>query len=272
MLVEAGDFAGATSSAATKIIHGGVRYLEEAIKGADLQEYHVLVRALHERVRMLENAPHLTRRLEFLVPSYHWIDVAYLDIGLKIYDWLAGPGRISPSKYLSREETLKRMPELNQKGLIGSVAYADGQFDDARYNIALVQTFTMAGGNALNYARVTDFVRDSEWEDFRCRGQGPTHREHVRGERESDRKRDGAGLGFDSPAGNPDAHKRMRPSKGAHILLPLDVFPTEDALLIPKTEDGRVLFAVPWGGRLLVGTTDEEVSPDAELVVTKRRC
>src|SRR5580693_1164281 len=159
VLVEAGDFASGTSSAATKIIHGGVRYLEEAIKGADLQEYHVLVRALHERVRMLENAPHLTRRLEFLVPSYHWLDVAYLDIGLKIYDWLAGPGRISPSKFLSRDETLEHMPGLNAEGLLGSVAYADGQFDDARYNLALVQTFTAAGGNALNHARVTDFVR-----------------------------------------------------------------------------------------------------------------
>src|SRR5215831_10463048 len=161
VLLEAGDFAGSTSSAATKIIHGGVRYLEEAIKGLDLQEYHVLVRALHERVRMLENAPHLTRKLEFLVPSYHWIDVAYLDIGLKIYDWLAGPGRISPSKFLSRDETVKRMPQLNRKGLVGSVAYADGQFDDARYNITLVQTFTEAGGNALNHAEVTDFLRDS---------------------------------------------------------------------------------------------------------------
>src|SRR5579864_8420065 len=154
VLLEGRDFAGATSSAATKIIHGGVRYLEEAIKGADLQEYHVLVRALHERVRMLENAPHLTQKLEFLVPSYHWIDVAYLDIGLKIYDWLAGPARISPSKFLSPEETLERMPELNEEGLVGSVAYADGQFDDARYNVALVDTFTRAGGHALNYARV----------------------------------------------------------------------------------------------------------------------
>src|SRR5262250_3033089 len=161
VLFDAGDFAGATSSAATKIIHGGVRYLEEAIKGADIQEYHVLVRALHERVRMLENAPHLTRKLEFLVPSYHWIDVAYLDVGLKIYDWLAGPGRISPSKYLSQEETVKRMPELNPKGLLGGVAYADGQFDDARYNIALVETFSRAGGDVLNYAKVTDFVRSS---------------------------------------------------------------------------------------------------------------
>src|SRR5215475_9721996 len=161
VLLEAVDFAGATSSAATKIIHGGVRYLEAAVKGADLQEYHVLVRALHERVRMLENAPHLTRKLEFLVPTYHWIDVAYLDVGLKIYDWLAGPGRISPSKYLSHDETVKRMPELNREGLVGSVAYAAGQFDDARYNITLVQTFTEAGGNALNHAKVTDFLRDA---------------------------------------------------------------------------------------------------------------
>src|ERR1700752_1607367 len=103
VLLESGDFAGATSSSATKIIHGGLRYLEEAIKDVDPKEYHVVVRALHERVRMLNNAPHLTRELQFLVPSYHWLNAAYLDIGLKIYDWLAGSARISPSKYVSRE-------------------------------------------------------------------------------------------------------------------------------------------------------------------------
>lgn len=269
VLLEAGDFAGATSSAATKIIHGGVRYLEEAIKGADLQEYHVLVRALHERVRMLENAPHLTRKVEFLVPSYHWIDVAYLDVGLKIYDWLAGPGRISPSKYLSKEETLKRMPDLNQKGLLGSVAYADGQFDDARYNITLVQTFTEAGGNALNYARVTDFQRKA------C---GKISGVVVKDQLTEETFMVGAKAVVNATGpvsdsirrlATPTVRKRMRPSKGAHILLPMDVFPTEDALLVPKTEDGRVLFAVPWNGRLLVGTTDEEVTPEAELVVTK---
>lgn len=270
VLLEAGDFAGATSSAATKIIHGGVRYLEEAIKGADLQEYHVLVRALHERVRMLENAPHLTRRLEFLVPSYHWLDVAYLDIGLKIYDWLAGPGRISPSKFLSRDETLEHMPGLNAEGLLGSVAYADGQFDDARYNLALAQTFTVAGGNALNHARVTDFVRGPNGKI-----SGVMAKDHL-----TENMFTVTAKAFVNATGplsdsirqlaTPTVRKRMRPSKGSHILLPLDVFPTEDALLIPKTEDGRVLFAVPWGGRLLVGTTDEEVSPDAELVVTKQ--
>jgi glycerol-3-phosphate dehydrogenase len=270
VLLEAGDFAGATSSAATKIIHGGVRYLEEAIKGADLQEYHVLVRALHERVRMLENAPHLTRRLEFLVPSYHWLDVAYLDIGLKIYDWLAGPGRISPSKFLSRDETLEHMPGLNAEGLLGSVAYADGQFDDARYNVALVQTFTLAGGNALNHARVTDFVRAANGKI-----SGVVAKDHLTEETFTVTAKafvNATGPLSDSirQLATPTVHKRMRPSKGSHILLPLDVFPTEDALLIPKTEDGRVLFAVPWGGRLLVGTTDEEVSPDAELVVTKQ--
>ncbi len=269
VLLEAEDFAGATSSAATKIIHGGVRYLEEAIKGADLQEYHVLVRALYERVRMLENAPHLTRKLEFLVPGYHWIDVAYLDVGLKIYDWLAGPGRISPSKYLSQEETLKRMPGLNQKGLVGSVAYADGQFDDARYNITLVQTFSEAGGNTLNYARVTDFKREAGGKI-----SGVVVKDQLTEETFTVNAKaivNATGPVSDSirQLATPTVQKRMRPSKGAHILLPLDVFPTEDALLIPKTEDGRVLFALPWGGRLLVGTTDEEVTPETELVVTK---
>jgi glycerol-3-phosphate dehydrogenase len=269
VLLDAGDFAGATSSAATKIIHGGVRYLEEAIKGADVQEYHVLVRALHERVCMLENAPHLTRKLEFLVPSYRWIDVAYLDIGLKIYDWLAGPGRISPSKFLSQEETLKRMPGLNQTGLIGGVAYADGQFDDARYNVTLVQSFTIAGGNALNHARVTDFQREANGKI-----SGVVVKDQFAGNTFTVNAR--AIVNATGPVSDairqlatPSLRKRMRPSKGAHILLPLDVFPTEDALLIPKTEDGRVLFAVPWNDRLLVGTTDEEVSPDAELLVTK---
>ena len=269
VLLEAGDFAGATSSAATKIIHGGVRYLEEAIKGLDLQEYHVLVRALHERVRMLENAPHLTRSLEFLVPSYHWVDVAYLDIGLTIYDWLAGPGRISPSKFLSREETLGRMPELNPDGLVGSVAYADGQFDDARYNIALVETFTRAGGDVLNYAKVTDFVRNSNG-----RISGAIFQDQLSAHTSTVRVYvivNATGPQSDSirQLATPTLLKRMRPSKGSHILLPLELFPTDDALLIPKTEDGRVLFAVPWGGRLLVGTTDEEVLPGAESVVTK---
>jgi len=269
VLIEGGDFAGATSTAATKIIHGGVRYLEEAIKDVDPKEYHVVVRALHERVRMLDNAPHLTRKLEFMVPSFHWMDVAYLDIGLKIYDWLAGSARISPSQFISREETLKRMPGLNPKDLIGSVGYADGQFDDARYCLALVQTYAEAGGRALNYARVTDFLRD---------GGGHLSGVHVTdqigGQKFAVHARvivNATGPVSDAlrQMATPSVPARMRLSKGAHILLPMDVFPTEDAMLVPKTEDGRVLFAVPWGGRLLVGTTEEEVAPGDEMFVTK---
>src|SRR5580692_421323 len=268
VLLEAGDFAGATSSAATKIIHGGVRYLEEAIKGADLQEYHVLVRALHERVRMLENAPHLTRTLQFMVPSYDWLNVAYLDIGLKIYDWLAGSGRISPSKYVSRKETLERMPELKQEGLIGSVEYADGQFDDSRYDLALVQTFSHAGGSALNYARVTAFERAPGG-----KLSGVSVTDQLSGETFSVQAKlfvNATGPFTDAirTMATPSVPKRMRLSKGAHILLPLGVFPTHDAMLIPKTDDGRVLFAVPWLGRLLVGTTEQEVSPEDELFVS----
>src|SRR5258708_17104312 len=162
------------------------------------------------------------------------------------------------------------MPGLNQKGLVGSVAYADGQFDDARYNITLVQTFSEAGGNTLNYARVTDFKREAGGKI-----SGVVVKDQLTEETFTVNAKaivNATGPLSDSirQLATPTLQKRMRPSKGSHILLPLDMFPTEDALLIPKTEDGRVLFAVPWGGRLLVGTTDEDVSPDAELVVTKQ--
>jgi glycerol-3-phosphate dehydrogenase len=269
VLIEAGDFAGATSSAATKIIHGGVRYLEEAIKDVDPKEYHVVVRALHERVRMLDNAPHLTRKLEFLVPSFHWLDVAYLDIGLKIYDWLAGSARIAPSQFLSREEALRRMPGLNEEGLIGAVEYADGQFDDARYNLALVHSFTEAGGQALNHARVTDFLRNPAGAL-----SGAHVTDQISGQKFAVHARvivNATGPVSDAlrQLATPSVPKRMRLSKGAHILLPLEVFPSNDAMLVPKTEDGRVLFAVPWCGRLLVGTTEQEVAPGDDLYVTK---
>jgi glycerol-3-phosphate dehydrogenase len=270
VMLDAGDFAGSTSSKATKIVHGGVRYLEEAVKNLDPKEYHVLIRALHERILMLENAPYLTRKLEFLVPCFSWIDAAYLDIGLKIYDWLAGAGRrLSPSQFLSRAETLKRMPGVKNKGLVGSVAYADGQFDDARYNLALVQSFTEAGGTALNYARVEGFGRDE-----RGRLNGATVKDQISGEQFSISAKvfvNATGPLSDTirHQANPGKSARMRLSKGSHIFLPLELFPTRDAMLIPKTDDGRVLFAIPWGGRLLVGTTENEVEPGDELLVTR---
>jgi len=268
-LVEAGDFAGATSSSATKIIHGGVRYLNEAIKHVDAKQYHVVVRALHERVRMLDNAPHLTRKLEFLVPSYSWLNALYINVGLKIYDWLAGSALISSSKFLNREETLRLMPALNQNGLIGSVEFLDGQFDDARYNLALINTFDRNGGVALNYARVSSLSKDPS---------GKLSAAHVIDQlsKQSFSINAKVFVNATGPAGDsvrrmaaPTIPPRLRLSKGAHVLLPMEVFPTEQALLIPKTDDGRVLFAVPWRGRLLVGTTETEVEPGDELYVTQ---
>jgi glycerol-3-phosphate dehydrogenase len=269
VMLDAGDFAGATSSAATKIVHGGVRYLEEAIKDVDPKEYHVVVRALHERVRMMENAPHLTRKLDFLVPSYSWLNAAYLDIGLKIYDWLAGSARIAPSKFLGREETLKRMPNVKKEGLLGAVSYYDGQFDDSRYNTATVLSFVKAGGAALNYARVTALLRDASG-----KLNGVTVKDQIGGSTFDVHTKvivNATGPFADAirKQANASVPTRMRLSKGSHILFPIEKFPTQDAMLIPKTDDGRVLFAVPWGGRLLVGTTEQEVTPDEEYYVTK---
>jgi glycerol-3-phosphate dehydrogenase len=148
VMLDAGDFAGATSSTSTKIIHGGVRYLQAAIKGLDRSQFHVVYRALHERTVMLKNGAYLARPLEFLIPCFSWPEVAYYSVGMKIYDWMAGGASLSPSHFVSREETLRRMPTLKPDHLVGSVAYSDGQFDDARFNIALCLTFADAGGEA----------------------------------------------------------------------------------------------------------------------------
>jgi len=268
-LIEAGDFGGATSSSATKIIHGGVRYLEQALKDFDPKEYHVVVRALRERVRMLDNAPHLTRKLEFLVPSYSWLNVAYIDIGLKIYDWLAGSARISPSKFVNREETLRRMPGLKRDGLIGSVEYCDGQFDDARYNLALVETFDRNGGLALNHARVTSLSKDSTGKLSTAQVADQLSKQSFSIDATVFVNATGPAADSVRRMAAPAIPRRLRLSKGAHVVLPMQVFPTEQAMLIPKTDDGRVLFAVPWRGRLLVGTTETEVQPGDELYVTQ---
>jgi glycerol-3-phosphate dehydrogenase len=269
VLLDAADFAGATSSTSTKIVHGGVRYLEQAVKDLDAKQYRVVQRALHERIRMLHNAPYLARPMEFIVPCYRWWDAAYFAAGLKIYDWIARDARLFPSRFLAREETLRRIPSLNPNHLVGSVAYADGQFDDARYNLALVQTFAQAGGEALNYARVIAFEKSHDGKLAACQVEDQfTHQKFT--------VRARAFVNATGPFADtirqiatPGARPRMRLSKGVHILLPLKVMPSSDAMLIPKTEDGRVLFAVQWKGRLLVGTTEQEVTIHDELYVTK---
>jgi glycerol-3-phosphate dehydrogenase len=267
--LEAGDYASATSSASTKMAHGGVRYLEEAIRGFDPKEYSVLKRALHERIHMLRNAPFLANTKQFITPCFRRLDVPYFEIGLKLYDWIAGRDGLAPSRYLSRDDTLRRMPTLAARHLVGSVTYSDGQFDDARYNITLVKTFAAAGGETLNYARVIAFAKapDGKLQAAEVEDQITRARFTIRAR---------AFINATGPYADtirrmatPEALPRMRLSKGIHVFFPLEVLASDDALLVPKTDDGRVIFAIPWHGRLLVGTTDDEAKLDDELVVTK---
>jgi glycerol-3-phosphate dehydrogenase len=269
VLLDGGDFASGASSAATKIIHGGVRYLEQAVKGLDLKQYEVVNRALHERIHLLHNGPFLSRPLEFLIPCANWLSVAYMGFGMKLYEWIAGKASLFPSRFLSRSETLKRMPGLAPTHVLGSIAYADGQFDDARYDLALINSFTEAGGIAANYCCVVGFFTDGNGKLVRAEVEDQISKKRF--EVRASRFVNATGPAADTirTLARPGIPARMRLSKGAHIVLPLEVFPTSDALLIPRTEDGRVLFAVPWFDRLLVGTTEQEVTIQDELYLSK---
>jgi glycerol-3-phosphate dehydrogenase len=269
VLIEGNDFASGTSSTSTKLIHGGVRYLEQAVKEFDVAEYRVVRRALHERIRMLHNGPYLSRPLEFIVPCFDWLTTGYIGIGLKMYDWIAGESRLFRSRYLGKQTTAKHLPNLKTGDLVGSLVYADGQFDDSRYNLALAKSMVEAGGEALNHARIVSFERDT-----RGRLTAVEVENQLTGNRFTTQARafvnaTGPWADILRQMANPAARSRMRVSKGIHILLPLELYQSKDALLIPKTEDGRVLFAVPWFDRLLVGTTETECSIHDEMIVTK---
>jgi len=267
VLLDAGDFVSHTSTASTKLVHGGVRYLQQAVADLDYGQYAMVRKALHERVHMLRCAPFLAHPLELLVPCFTTWDLLYYTIGMKAYDWIAGSASLFPSRMLSKAESLRRMPQLRSEGLVGTVSYADGQFDDARFGLSLAQTFTQQGGEIINYAKAVGFGKDSTGklavlevddqftqERFQIRAKvfvnctGP-FADHIR------------------LLANPAVPERLRLSKGVHLLLPLEAIQSESALLIPKTEDGRVIFAIPWLGRLLVGTTDDEAKLTDEMVV-----
>ena len=267
VVIEAGDFGSGSSTASTKMVHGGVRYLQEAVNDLDVNQYHLVEHALRERLIMLRNAPHLTRTVEFLVPCFSNFEKIYYGLGMKMYDWIAGKSSLLPSRLLTREEALYRMPAMQSENLVGAAAYADGQFDDARYALALVETFTRAGGDALNYARVTAFAKNDAGKlaSATVVDQASPRTFEIRAR---------AFVNATGPFSDvvrqfatPNVTPRMRPSKGVHIMLPLDGFSETDALLVPKTEDGRVIFAIPWNGRLLVGTTDSGYTPGEEMIV-----
>lgn len=258
IVIEKGDFASQTSSKSTKLVHGGVRYLEQAVRNFDWQQFKMVYKALHERKIMLQNAPHLAHPLALLTPCYSWFDRAYYRIGMWLYDKIAGSTNLRDSIGLNKKEIQQEVPALNLKKIVGGILYYDGQMNDARYALSILQEAERLGATVLNYAALRSFtfsqksikikqvhVRDLIGnKDFQF---------HVR-----------AVVNATGPftdkirkLANPNLQERMKVSRGAHIVLDKKFWPGDTALLIPKTDDGRVVFLLPWRGSVLVGTTDD---------------
>ena len=251
LLLEQHDFAKATSSRSTKLVHGGVRYLKQG-------NISLVRESLRERARLLHNAPQLTRRQPFIVPAYGAFDRAFYGVGLKLYDVLSGPFSLGPSQVISRDETLREMPAIQSAGLRGGVRYFDGQFDDARLVIALANTLHDLGGWAANYVRVTRLVKEG------ARLSGVIAQDQESGREFEIAARvviNATGVFTDAVRRLDDlaSHAIVSASQGAHIVVNRRFLPGESALMVPKTKDGRVLFAIPWHGRVVIGTTDTPV-------------
>ncbi|WP_426058651.1 glycerol-3-phosphate dehydrogenase/oxidase [Hymenobacter sp. B1770] len=257
LLLEQVDFAKGTSSRSTKLVHGGVRYLAQGDVG--------LVReALYERGLLLKNAPHLCHSQSFIIPNYNWWGGPFYTLGLKLYDLLAGRLSLGPSEHLSKAETLRHLPNLRPAGLRGCVRYFDGQFDDARLAVNLAQTCIDHGGTALNHCAVRSLLKDAAG---RLSGVRATdHETDLSYELRAKAIVNATGIFVDEvrQLDEPSARPLVQPSQGVHLVLPEVFLPGTAALMIPSTEDGRVLFAVPWMGRVVLGTTDTPV-PTAAL-------
>ena len=250
-LLEQNDFASGTSSRSTKLIHGGVRYLQQG-------NVALVLEALKERGTLRRNAPHLVHDLPFIVPTYDWWEGPFYGIGLKLYDMLAGKEGFGPSQILSREETLEKIPTVETDGLRGGVIYHDGQFDDSRLVVNLAQTAAAQGATPINYIEVVKLIKKKGFVGGVIARDLESGREYEVKSRAvinatgvfSDRIRL-----MDDPVTPPI----MRPSQGVHIVLDRAFLPGKTAIMVPHTDDGRVLFAIPWHHRVLVGTTDTPV-------------
>ena len=247
-LVEAGDFAQATSSRATKLVHGGVRYL---VSG----QVHLVYEALRERKIMLQNAPHLVHPLAFVTPAYKWVDLPYYGAGLKAYEVLSGKSSLGPTRILSARETCERVPGIAPRGLKGSVLYYDGQFDDARLALALARTAEDHGAIVLNYTRCgalrkTDgTITGAQLQDVETGRTVEVHAGTVI---------NATGIFVDAlrSTDEPQSPHMLSVSRGTHIVVPAEVLGNENAIMVPKTADGRIIFAIPWLGKVVIGTTD----------------
>ena len=252
LLLEQSDFAQGTSSRSTKLVHGGVRYLQQG-------NVSLVLEALKERGLLRRNAPHLVHNLAFVVPNYDWWEGPFYGVGLRLYDLLAGKHGFGPSKNISLEKTLYYIPTIETEGLRGGVIYYDGQFDDARLAVNMAQTAVDQGATVLNYMAVSGLLRSGEF----VRGVQATDRESGR---EFDIKAraviNATGVYADHVRrmDDPAAAPMIAPSQGVHIVLDRSFLPGQGAIMVPHTADGRVLFATPWHDRVIVGTTDTPVT------------
>ncbi len=251
ILFEQADFAKGTSSRSTKLVHGGVRYLQQG-------NIKLVMDALKERGTLKKNAPHLVKNQSFIVPNYKWWEGPYYGVGLKVYDWMSGNLGLGPSEWLSKEEVLERAPTLDPAELRGGVLYHDGQFDDARLAINMAQTGAEQGACLINYCNVQGFVKVND------KITGVQVKDQLDGkEYDITCKAVINATGVFSDAvqhmDNPKKEKTIAPSQGIHIVLDSEFLPGNSAIMIPHTDDGRVLFAVPWHKKIIVGTTDTPV-------------
>ncbi|CAM3530590.1 glycerol-3-phosphate dehydrogenase/oxidase [Deinococcus frigens] len=253
LLLESHDYAKGTSSRSTKLVHGGVRYLAQG-------NVSLVREALHERGLLKKNAPHLVRDQGFLIAAYKWWSAPFYGIGLKMYDLLAGKLNLKASRYIDRAQALKNIPTLKKSGLGGGILYFDGQFDDSRLAITLLRTLEDHGGVAVNHAPVTGLILEggrvvgASWRDEET---GRTHQARA----EAVINATGVFVDDLRRMEDPQVRPMLSPSQGVHVVVDRRFLPGESALMVPRTDDGRVLFAVPWHDHVVIGTTDTPV-PD----------
>ncbi|MEZ4939705.1 MAG: FAD-dependent oxidoreductase [Saprospiraceae bacterium] len=265
VLIEKNDFASGTSSKSTKLIHGGVRYLEQAFKNLDFAQLRQVHHGLRERHTLLANAPHLARPVTLVTSVFSWLEGLYFRIGLWMYDRIATRKDTLPaSRWLSRKAARQLLPGLTER-LHSAVCYSDGQLDDARYCLALAQSAAEAGATVLNYAAVSTFEKNDQGQITAATLTDQLNREEYRVQARCFLNCTGPQADHIRQLANPALPPRIRPSKGVHLMLPLSTLGSaEAALLIPKTPDGRVVFAIPFDGKLMLGTTDQDYPTPAQ--------
>ena len=252
ILLEQVDFAKGTSSKATKLVHGGVRYLAQG-------DISLVREALHERGLLQQNAPHLVKNQSFIIPNYNWFDGPFYTIGMKIYDFLAGKLSLGKSMHINKEETQRRINTVRTKGLYGGVVYQDGQFDDSRLAVNIAQTCIQMGGVALNYIGVTNLTKSSSGKVNGVIAQDTDTGEVFTIQGKAVINATGIFVDDILRMDKPEAKQMVRPSQGVHLVFDKSFLPGDDAIMIPKTDDGRVLFLVPWHNRVIAGTTDTPI-------------